>query len=165
MYCTGITGSVPLATHASATPKPNPSQAQPSQDKSAQTLELSNPRPQLFFVSTTSFHSKIDNVSVSTCILDTRYADRISSRSPYEYPTDIVFTAPCFILIDLSSPASDTMGFFDGWIDWTKTTRSRNYRGSGSFATLMIIGRTSPSSTLSAGQRRAQLSGPLNHRR
>ncbi|OAQ98853.1 hypothetical protein LLEC1_01711 [Akanthomyces lecanii] len=34
------------------------------------------------------------------------------------------------------------MGFFDGWIDWTKTTKSRNYRGSGSFATLMIIGRT-----------------------
>lgn len=33
------------------------------------------------------------------------------------------------------------MGFFDGWIDWSKTTRSKNYRGSGSFATLMIIGR------------------------
>ncbi|KAJ6785556.1 hypothetical protein PWT90_06968 [Aphanocladium album] len=34
------------------------------------------------------------------------------------------------------------MGFFDGWIDWTKTTRSRNYKGSASFATLMIIGPT-----------------------
>ncbi|ATY58794.1 secretory component protein shr3, putative [Cordyceps militaris CM01] len=34
------------------------------------------------------------------------------------------------------------MGFFDGWVDSSKTTRSSNYRGSGSFATLMIIGPT-----------------------
>ncbi|KAK1755345.1 secretory component protein SHR3 [Echria macrotheca] len=30
----------------------------------------------------------------------------------------------------------------DGWVDWSKTTRSRNYRGSGSFATFLIIGPT-----------------------
>jgi hypothetical protein len=29
----------------------------------------------------------------------------------------------------------------DKWVDWTKTTRSKNYRGSNSFATFMIIGR------------------------
>jgi hypothetical protein len=29
----------------------------------------------------------------------------------------------------------------DKWIDWSKTTQSKNYRGSGSFATFMIIGR------------------------
>lgn len=28
------------------------------------------------------------------------------------------------------------------WVDWEKNTRSRNYRGSGSFATFMIIGPT-----------------------
>jgi len=28
------------------------------------------------------------------------------------------------------------------WVDWSKTTRSRDYRGSNSFATFMIIGRT-----------------------
>ena len=28
------------------------------------------------------------------------------------------------------------------WIDWSKTTRSKDYRGSGSFSTFMIIGRT-----------------------
>ncbi|GKT83340.1 ER membrane protein SH3 [Colletotrichum tofieldiae] len=27
-----------------------------------------------------------------------------------------------------------------GWVDWSKTTQSRNYRGSTSFATFMIIG-------------------------
>ncbi|KAK0618125.1 secretory component protein-like protein [Bombardia bombarda] len=26
------------------------------------------------------------------------------------------------------------------WVDWTKTTQSKNYRGSGSFATFMIVG-------------------------
>ncbi|KAI1660232.1 Shr3 amino acid permease chaperone [Daldinia decipiens] len=30
----------------------------------------------------------------------------------------------------------------DKWVDWNKTTRSKNYRGSGSFATFMIIGPT-----------------------
>lgn len=28
------------------------------------------------------------------------------------------------------------------WVDWSKTTRSKDYRGSGSFATFLIIGRT-----------------------
>ncbi|KAL1855924.1 hypothetical protein VTK73DRAFT_8419 [Phialemonium thermophilum] len=28
----------------------------------------------------------------------------------------------------------------DKWVDWSKTTRSKNYRGSGSFATFLIIG-------------------------
>jgi len=28
----------------------------------------------------------------------------------------------------------------DGWVDWSKTTQSRNYRGTSSFATFMIIG-------------------------
>ncbi|KAK2072901.1 hypothetical protein P8C59_007227 [Phyllachora maydis] len=28
----------------------------------------------------------------------------------------------------------------DKWVDWTKTTRSKDYRGSGSFATFLIIG-------------------------
>ncbi|KAK3329660.1 Shr3 amino acid permease chaperone [Apodospora peruviana] len=28
----------------------------------------------------------------------------------------------------------------DQWVDWSKTTRSRDYRGSGSFATFMIVG-------------------------
>lgn len=32
------------------------------------------------------------------------------------------------------------MGSF---IDWSKTTKSKDYRGSGSFATFMIIGRLS----------------------
>lgn len=30
----------------------------------------------------------------------------------------------------------------DKWVDWSKTTRSKDYRGSGSFATFMIIGPT-----------------------
>ncbi|KAI2618507.1 Shr3 amino acid permease chaperone [Hypoxylon sp. NC1633] len=30
----------------------------------------------------------------------------------------------------------------DKWVDWNKTTRSRDYRGSASFATFMIIGPT-----------------------
>ncbi|KAI0845136.1 Shr3 amino acid permease chaperone [Daldinia vernicosa] len=30
----------------------------------------------------------------------------------------------------------------DKWVDWNKTTRSKDYRGSGSFATFMIIGPT-----------------------
>ncbi|KAF9879900.1 ER membrane protein SH3 [Colletotrichum karsti] len=29
-----------------------------------------------------------------------------------------------------------------GWVDWSKTTQSNNYRGSNSFATFMIIGPT-----------------------
>lgn len=29
----------------------------------------------------------------------------------------------------------------DKWVDWSKTTRSKDYRGSSSFATFMIIGR------------------------
>jgi hypothetical protein len=29
-----------------------------------------------------------------------------------------------------------------GFIDYNKTTKSKDYRGSGSFATFMIIGRT-----------------------
>jgi hypothetical protein len=33
------------------------------------------------------------------------------------------------------------MASMDKWVDWTKTTRSKNYRGSNSFATFMIIGR------------------------
>ncbi|KAK0731506.1 secretory component protein [Lasiosphaeris hirsuta] len=28
----------------------------------------------------------------------------------------------------------------DAWVDWTKTTRSKDYRGSSSFATFLIIG-------------------------
>ena len=31
-----------------------------------------------------------------------------------------------------------------GYIDYSKTTKSKDYRGSGSFASFMIIGRTSP---------------------
>jgi len=27
------------------------------------------------------------------------------------------------------------------WVDWSKTTKSKDYRGSGSFATFLIIGR------------------------
>lgn len=49
------------------------------------------------------------------------------------------------------------MGFFDGWIDWTKTTRSSNYRGSGSFATLMIIGRMLPPDSCSRSASRRLL--------
>ena len=30
------------------------------------------------------------------------------------------------------------------WVDWSKTTRSKDYRGSGSFATFLIIGRKLP---------------------
>ena len=36
------------------------------------------------------------------------------------------------------------------WVDWDKTTRSKDYRGSGSFATFLIIGRKlTPSPSLS----------------
>lgn len=32
------------------------------------------------------------------------------------------------------------------YVDWSKTTKSKDYRGSNSFATFMIIGRTSAAS-------------------
>lgn len=38
-------------------------------------------------------------------------------------------------------PTSSVAAMPDKWVDWSKNSRSRGYRGSGSFATFMIIGR------------------------
>jgi hypothetical protein len=45
-------------------------------------------------------------------------------------------------LAPAARPQHHTVKMPTQWVDWSKTTHSKDYRGSGSFATFLIIGRT-----------------------
>lgn len=63
----------------------------------------------------------------------------IAQRVPYQLSLPNL-TRARLVILSAKNAHSYKMG---GYIDWTKTTKSSNYHGSGSFSTFMIIGRTS----------------------
>jgi hypothetical protein len=60
--------------------------------------------------------------------------------NPPEPPSPTLAPAAC--------PQHHTVKMPTQWVDWSKTTHSKDYRGSGSFATFLIIGRTFRSARL-----------------
>ena len=69
-----------------------------------------------------------------------RFKVRISTPAARPHLSPSITTTPT--LAPAACPQHHTVKMPTQWVDWSKTTHSKDYRGSGSFATFLIIGRT-----------------------